>query len=199
MVPGLIGSGVGQINLTVDTIIGTLLPAGSVSLMYFADRINQLPLGVLGAAAGTTLLPVLTRHLSAGDIQAAHRAQNRSVEYVILLTLPAVAGLLVLAGPIMIVLFGHGSFTEHDALLSAQSLRAYAVGLPAFILVKVLSPAFFARGDTRTPVYVGIGVLVLNFVLNLLFMVPLTHVGPPLGQQHYGVRQRSVSGCAAAA
>lgn len=97
MVPGLIGSGVGQINLTVDTIIGTLLPAGSVSLMYFADRINQLPLGVLGAAAGTTLLPVLTRHLSAGDIEGAHTAQNRSMEYVVLLTLPAVAGLLVLA------------------------------------------------------------------------------------------------------
>lgn len=188
MVPGLIGSGVGQINLTVDTIIGTLLPAGSVSLMYFADRINQLPLGVLGAAAGTTLLPVLTRHLSAGDIEGAHAAQSRSMEYVVLLTLPAVAGLLVLAGPIMIVLFGHGSFTEHDALLSAQSLRAYAIGLPAFILVKVLSPAFFARGDTRTPVYVGIGVLLLNFVLNLLFMKPLAHMGPPLAS--------SVTACA---
>ncbi|GCD75400.1 integral membrane protein MviN [Acetobacter pasteurianus NBRC 3299] len=180
MVPGLIGSGVGQINLTIDTIIGTLLPAGSVSLMYFADRINQLPLGVLGAAAGTTLLPVLTRHLAAGETDAAHAAQNRSIEYVLLLTLPAVAGLLVLAGPIMIVLFGHGSFTEHDALLSAQSLRAYAIGLPAFVMVKVLSPAFFARGDTRTPVYIGIGVLLLNFVLNLLFMKPLVHMGPPL-------------------
>lgn len=180
MVPGLIGSGVGQINLTIDTIIGTLLPAGSVSLMYFADRINQLPLGVLGAAAGTTLLPVLTRHLAAGETDAAHAAQNRSIEYVLLLTLPAVAGLLVLAGPIMIVLFGHGSFTEHDALLSAQSLRAYAIGLPAFVMVKVLSPAFFARGDTRTPVYIGIGVLLLNFALNLLFMKPLVHMGPPL-------------------
>lgn len=80
----------------------------------------------------------------------------------------------------MIVLFGHGSFTEHDALLSAQSLRAYAVGLPAFVMVKVLSPAFFARGDTRTPVYIGIGVLLLNFLLNLLFMKPLVHMGPPL-------------------
>ncbi|MCG4259596.1 murein biosynthesis integral membrane protein MurJ [Acetobacter senegalensis] len=180
MLPGLVGSGVGQINLTIDTIIATLLPAGSVSLMYFADRINQLPLGVLGAAAGTTLLPVLTRHLAAGEHEAARAAQNRSIEYVLLLTLPAVAGLLVLAGPIMIVLFGHGSFTEHDALLSAQALRAYAIGLPAFVMVKVLSPAFFARGDTRTPVYVGISILVFNFILNLLFMKPLLHVGPPL-------------------
>ncbi|MBO1325904.1 murein biosynthesis integral membrane protein MurJ [Acetobacter sp. TBRC 12305] len=180
MVPGLIGSGVGQINLTIDTIIGTLLPAGSVSLMYFADRINQLPLGVLGAAAGTTLLPVLTRHLAAAEHDAAHNAQNRSIEYVLLLTLPAVAGLMVLADPIMIVLFGHGSFTQHDAMLSAQSLRAYAMGLPAFVLVKVLSPAFFARGDTRTPVYVGIAILVLNVLLNLAFMKPLAHMGPPL-------------------
>ncbi|OAG74957.1 putative peptidoglycan lipid II flippase MurJ [Acetobacter malorum] len=180
MVPGLVGSGVGQINLTIDTIIGTLLPSGSVSLMYFADRINQLPLGVLGAAAGTTLLPVLTRHLAAGEHDAAHSAQNRAMSYVLILTLPAVAGLLVLAGPIMIVLFGHGSFTEHDALLSAQALRTYAIGLPAFVLVKVFSPAFFARGDTRTPVYVGIGILILNFLLNLLFMKPLAHMGPPL-------------------
>lgn len=180
MVPGLIGSGVGQINLTIDTIIATLLPSGSVSLMYFADRINQLPLGVLGAAAGTTLLPVLTRHLAAGEHEAARAAQNRSIDYVLLLTLPAVAGLLVLAGPIMIVLFGHGSFTEQDALLSARALCAYALGLPAFVMVKVLSPAFFARGDTRTPVYVGIGILVLNLVLNLLLMKPLVYVGPPL-------------------
>lgn len=180
MVPGLIGSGVGQINLTIDTIIATLLPSGSVSLMYFADRINQLPLGVLGAAAGTTLLPVLTRHLAAGEHDAARQAQNRSIDYVLLLTLPAVAGLLVLAGPIMIVLFGHGAFSEHDALLSAKALRAYAIGLPAFVMVKVLAPAFFARGDTRTPVYIGIGILFFNFGLNLLFMKPLLYVGPPL-------------------
>lgn len=180
MLPGLVGSGVGQINLTIDTIIGTLLPAGSVSLMYFADRINQLPLGVLGAAAGTTLLPVLTRHLAAGEHDVAHAVQNRSINYVLLLTLPAVAGLLVLADPIMIVLFGHGSFTEQDAILSAQSLRAYALGLPAFVLVKVLAPAFFARGDTRTPVYIGVSVMVLNLIFNLILMKPLAHVGPPL-------------------
>ncbi|MBV1838770.1 murein biosynthesis integral membrane protein MurJ [Acetobacter estunensis] len=180
MVPGLIGSGVTQINLTIDTIIATLLPAGSVSLMYFADRLNQLPLGVLGAAAGTTLLPVLTRHLAAEDHEAAHAAQNRAMDYVLLLTLPAMAGLLALAGPIMTFLFAHGSFTVEDALLSAQSLRAYAIGLPAFVLIKVLSPAFFARGDTVTPVRVGFLVLLVNLILNLLLMKPLAHVGPPL-------------------
>ena len=180
MVPGLVGSGVGQINLTIDTIIATLLPSGSVSLMYFADRINQLPLGVLGAAAGTTLLPVLTRHLAAGEHAKAHHAQNRSLSYVLLLTLPSVAGLLVLSGPIMIVLFSHGAFTDQDALRSARALCAYAIGLPAFVMVKVLSPAFFARGDTKTPVYIGVLVLVINLIFNLLLMKPLVYMGPPL-------------------
>ncbi len=180
MLPGLIGSGVTQINLTIDTIIATLLPAGSISLMYFADRLNQLPLGVLGAAAGTTLLPVLTRHLAAGEHDEAHAAQGRALDYVLMLTLPAMAGLIALGTPIMQVLFAHGSFTLLDGALSAQSLRAYALGLPAFVLTKVLSPAFFARGDTATPVKVGLFTLVLNLILNLLLMRPLAHIGPPL-------------------
>ncbi|MBV1831744.1 murein biosynthesis integral membrane protein MurJ [Komagataeibacter sp. AV436] len=177
---GLVGSGITQINFLVDTIIATLLPAGSVSLMYFADRVNQLPLGVLGAAAGTTLLPVLTRHLAADDEAGAHGVQNRAISYALILTLPAAAGLLVLAAPVMMALFGHGQFTAHDAVLAAQSLRAYALGLPAFVLVKVLSPGFFARGDTRTPVLVGMGTLALNFILNISFMHWLAHIGPPL-------------------
>lgn len=180
MAPGLIGSGVTQINLTIDTIIATLLPAGSVSLMYFADRLNQLPLGVLGAAAGTTLLPLLTRHIAADDHDSAHAAQNRAIDYVLMLTLPAMAGLLALGTPIMQTLFAHGSFTLEDAARSAQSLRAYVLGLPAFVLLKVLAPAFFARGDTATPVKVGFLALLINLMLNLLLMRPLTYVGPPL-------------------
>ena len=180
MGPGLLGSGATQINLTVNTIIGTLLPAGSVSLMYFADRLNQLPLGVLGAAAGTALLPMLTRLLAEGDIDALHKAQNQAIDYVLMLTLPATAGLMVLGTPMMLTLFAHGAFTSHDAVLSAQALRAYALGLPAFVLVKVLSPVFFARGDTVTPVRIGIGTLVLNLVLSFLLMGPLQYMGPPL-------------------
>ena len=180
MAVGLVGSGITQINLMIDTIIATLLPAGSVSLMYFADRVNQLPLGVLGAAAGTTLLPVLTRHLARGEIQDAHAIHNRAIEYALVLTLPATLGLILVAEPVMMTLFGHGSFSAHDAVMSAQSLRAYALGLPAFVMVKVLSPGFFARGDTRTPVIIGMGTLALNLVLNLAFMHPLAHVGPPL-------------------
>lgn len=180
MAIGCLGSGVSQINLLVDTIIASYLPPGSVSFIYFADRINQLPLGVLGAAAGTTLLPVLSRHVAAQDHDGAHDAQNRALDYAMVLTLPAAMGMIVLAHPIIATLFQHGAFTPRDAMLSAQSLRAFAIGLPAFVLIKVLAPGFFARGDTATPVRIGLFTLTLNFVLNLLLMHPLLHAGPPL-------------------
>ncbi|AOX16366.1 murein biosynthesis integral membrane protein MurJ [Kozakia baliensis] len=178
--PGLIGSGVTQLNLTVDTMIATLLPAGSISWLYFADRVNQLPLGVLGAAAGTTLLPVLTRHAANREVREGHATMNRAIDYALLLTLPACFGLLALAPEIMSTLFGYGRFTTQDALFSAQSLRAYALGLPAFVLIKVLSPGFFAHGDTKTPVRIGFFTLALNLALNLSLYRPLAHVGPPL-------------------
>ncbi len=180
MLPGLVGSGITQLNLGVDTIIGTLLPAGSVSLMYFADRVNQLPLGVLGAAAGTTLLPVLARHVQGGNATEASRTQNEAIEYALILTIPATLALMVLAAPILSTLFGYGAFTPRDVLLSSQSLTAYAFGLPFFVLIKVLAPGFFARGDTVTPVRVGMATLGVNLCLNLLLMRPLQHVGPPL-------------------
>lgn len=180
MAPGIIGSGITQINLTVDTIIATLLPTGSVSVMYFADRINQLPLGVLGAAAGTTLLPLLTKEISLGNKQAALSIQNKTLDYCLLLTLPAAFGLFTLAPLIISTLFGHGAFNLDAVYKSAQSLRTYTIGLPAFILIKVLSPGFFARGDTSTPVKIGLFTLLLNFIFNLAFMYPLAHMGPPL-------------------
>ncbi|MEE8658795.1 putative lipid II flippase MurJ [Acetobacteraceae bacterium EV16G] len=180
LAPGLVGSGVTQLNLTIDTMIATLLPAGSISWLYFADRINQLPLGVLGAAAGTTILPVLTRHHAAGDREGSRETLNRAIDYAMLLTLPASFGIIALAPEIMSALFGYGRFTVQDASFAAQSLRAYAIGLPAFVLVKVLSPAFFAQGDTKTPVRIGFGILALNLALNLSLYRPLAHIGPPL-------------------
>ncbi|WP_225198362.1 murein biosynthesis integral membrane protein MurJ [Gluconobacter oxydans] len=180
MGPGLVGSGVTQINLTVDTIIATHLPVGTPSILYFADRINQLPLGVLGSAAGTALLPLLTRHIANNDRAAVHSSLNRAIDYTLLLTLPAMIGMIVLASPIMAALFGYGHFTVHDAILSGQCLQAYALGLPAFVLIKVLSPAFFAEGDTVTPVRIGFFTLALNLALNLLLYRPLGHIGPPL-------------------
>jgi putative peptidoglycan lipid II flippase len=179
MAPGLVGAGITQLNLTMDTFIGSLLPAGSVSLLYYADRVNQLPLGILGTAVGTALLPLLSRQISAGDRAGAWESLNRGIEYALVLTLPAAFALAIVADPIMQVLFARGAFSHEAARLSAQSLAAYAAGLPAFVLVKILAPGFFAQGDTATPVRVGVFVLALNFGLNVALMRPLAHVGPP--------------------
>jgi putative peptidoglycan lipid II flippase len=180
MAPGLLGSGVIQLNLAVDAFIAGLLPAGTVSVLYYADRINQLPLGVIGVAVGTALLPTLSRQVHGADPRQAVATLNRAIEYALMLTLPAALALLVVALPIVSVLFGRGAFTADDAARSAQSLAAYAVGLPAFVLVKVLVPAFFARGDTSAPVWTGTIAVALNLALNFAFMVPLQHIGPPL-------------------
>ena len=177
---GLVGAGVTQLSLAVDTVIGTYLPEKSVSFMYYADRINQLPLGVLGTAVSTALLPLLSRQIGAGRQDQALESLNRAIEYAMLLTLPAAAALCIIADPILQVLFVGGKFTHADATLSAQSLAAYAAGLPAFVLIKVLGPGFFARGDMATPVKIGMGILALNLALSLALMHPLRHVGPPL-------------------
>ncbi len=178
MVPGMLGAGVTQLNLAVDVVIASLLPVGALSLLYYADRVAQLPLGVIGAAVGTALLPLLSGHLAAGRALSAHRAMNRAVELSLGLALPAALALMVLALPIMTVLFQRGAFTAADAAHGADVLVAYAAGLPAFILVKALAPAFFARGDTRTPVIVGLGCVAVNLGLNLLF-VATTSFGAP--------------------
>ncbi len=180
MGPGLLGAGVTQLNLSVDVIIGSLLPAGTVSILYYADRINQLPLGTIGVAVGTALLPTLSRQALAGEAQAAIATLNRAIEYALALTLPATLALLAVPGPILSVLFERGAFTAADVHLSAQALAAYAAGLPAFVLVKVLVPAFFARGDTAMPVKIGMAAVALNLALNIAFMAPLQHLGPPL-------------------
>ncbi len=180
MGPGLIGAGVTQLNLAVDVIIASLLPAGTVSVLYYADRVQQLPLGVIGTAVGTAMLPLLSRQVRAGEGAAALATQNRAIEYALFLTVPAALGLIVAARPIISVLFGHGAFGGQDVALSARALAAYAIGLPAFVLVKVLAPGFFARSDTSTPVRIGVVAVALNLALNLAFMRPLQSTGPAL-------------------
>ena len=180
MGPGLIGASAMQLNQVVDVIVGSLLPPGAISLLYYADRVNQLPLGTIGAAVGTALLPLLSRQVRGPDPQAAIATLNRALEFALILTLPAALALIVAGYPILTVLFERGAFTLEAARLSAQSLAAYALGLPFFVLVKVLAPAFFARGDTAMPVRIGMITLVLNFALNLALMIPLQHVGPAL-------------------
>jgi putative peptidoglycan lipid II flippase len=180
MAPGLVGAGVTQLNLAIDVIIASLLPPGTVSVLYYADRVQQLPLGVIGTAVGTALLPLLSRQVRAGEAQAASGTLNRAIEYALFLTLPAAVALVICAYPVILVLFGRGEFSAESVLFSSQCLAAYAVGLPAFVLVKVLAPGFFARGDTATPVKIGIACVVLNLGLNLAFMGPLAHIGPAL-------------------
>ncbi len=177
MVPGAIGSGVYQINLVVDTLFASMLPVGAVSYLFYADRLNQLPLGIIGIAIGTVILPLLARQLRAGEDNAANHTQNRAIEMGLLLTLPAAAALIVLAQPIIQVLFERGAFGPADTAATAAALMAFSLGLPAYVLIKVLVPAFFAREDTATPVKVAAVCLIANVGLILLLIGPMAHVG----------------------
>ena len=177
MLPAVVGAGVVQLNLVVDMIIASLLPDGSVSHLYYADRVVQLPLGVIGVAIGTALLPTLSRQVAGKDGDAAYNSQNRAIEYALLLTLPAAAALMVIATPIVHVLFERAAFDARATTMTAGVLAAYAIGLPAFVLVKVLAPGYFARKDTRAPVRAAVWALAVNVVLNLLFMKPFGVVG----------------------
>jgi putative peptidoglycan lipid II flippase len=180
MGPGVFGAGVTQINLLVSTAVASLLPGGAVSYLYYADRLNQLPLGVVGIAVGTAILPSLARQVRMGEDAAARQTQNRGVELALLLTLPAAAALAVLAEPILAVLFERGAFGPADTSATAAALAAFAAGLPAFVLVKVLAPGFFARHDTATPVKIAAAAMVVNAVLTVALMFPLAHVGNAL-------------------
>ncbi|MBT5047007.1 MAG: murein biosynthesis integral membrane protein MurJ [Rhodospirillaceae bacterium] len=177
MLPGAVGAGVVQINLLIDIVIASLLPTGAVSFLYYADRVNQLPLGVVGIAIGTALLPLLSRQLREGSADAARDSMNRGIEFALLLTIPGASALLVIAEPIITVLFQRGAFDGAISTATAQALMAYAVGLPAYVLIKVLGPGFFAREDTKTPVKIAIICVAVNVVLNLTLIHWLAHVG----------------------
>ena len=175
--PVALGAGVYQVNLVIDVIIASLLPSGAISFLYYADRVNQLPLGVVGIAVGTALLPLLSRQVKNGEYEAALKSQNRAIEYALFFTLPAAAALMTLSLPVVTVLFERGAFSAANALATAQALTAFAIGLPAYVLVKVLVPGYFAREDTRTPIQIAIAAMVLNVVLSLVLMNFLAHVG----------------------
>jgi len=180
VVPGALGAGVYQVNLLINTVIASSVANGAVSFLYYADRLNQLPLGVVGVAIGTALLPTLTRQLRARDLAAAEQSQNRAMEFGLLLSLPAAFALTVLGHPIIAVLYEHGAFTPADTDKVAPALAAFSAGLPAYVLIKVVTPSFFARHDTSTPVRIAMISMVLNIALNLALMRPLGHVGMAL-------------------
>jgi putative peptidoglycan lipid II flippase len=178
-VPGVISGGVTQINIVIGTMIAST-QAAAVSYLYYADRLYQLPLGIVGVAIGVVLLPDLARRLKAGDLTGAADSQNRSFEFALLLTLPAAVALAIVPFPIIQVLFERGAFTAADTAETASALAAFAIGLPSFVLVKVFSPGYFAREDTRTPMLFGIAAVAANVLLSLLLFPMLAHVGVAL-------------------
>ena len=182
MVPALFGVSVSQINLLLDTVLASLLPAGSVSWLYYSDRLTELPLGVFAIAIATVILPALSSQQalmkSAGEASAKAREDfgntlRWAIRCVLFIALPATLALLILAEPILTTLFQYGAFGAADVEKAAYSLRAYTLGLAAFMLVKVLAPGFYARQNMKTPVRIGIIAMVANMVLNPLFIFPL--------------------------
>jgi len=177
MLPAALGAGAVQLNLLVDIVLASLLPDGSLSYLFYADRLNQLPIGVIGVAVGTVLLPSLSRSLASGNEVQAATEQNRALESAMFLTLPAAMALIVVPLPLISTLFERGAFDAAATSNTAAALTAYAFGLPAYILVKILTPAYFARKDTRTPVRFALIALAMNVVLNLILMRYFQHVG----------------------
>jgi putative peptidoglycan lipid II flippase len=173
MVPAVIGSSVAQINLLLDTLIASFLVSGSVSWLYYADRLVEFPLGVLGAALATVILPALSaKHVSA-SLESFSQTLDWALRWVLLIAVPAMLGLLMLSGPIVATLFAYGQFTDEDARMASWAVSAYTGGLVAFILVKVLAPAFFARQDTRTPVRIGMIAVAANLLISAVLVVPM--------------------------
>lgn len=170
MVPTLFGSSVAQVNLLFDTLIATYLITGSQSWLAQSDRLLEFPLGMFGVALGTVILPSLSRHHVNTDHAGFSRALDWGLRTTLLIAVPAMFGLVLLAEPLIATLLQRGAFTAHDSHMASLSLAALSFGLPAFALVKVLAPAFFARQDTRTPVRAGVSSMLANMVLNALFL-----------------------------
>jgi len=177
VVPATLGAGVYQISAFIDTFFLTRIGTGAMSYFNYADRLNQLPLGVIGAALGTAILPQVSRHVGANEPGKAAKVQGQAAELAMLLCLPAAAALAVSAFPLVSALFQGGKFTAEDARLTALTLSIIVLGLPAYVLVKVLTPGFYARQDTATPVKVAVLVLVATVVLNFLLIPPFGIAG----------------------
>lgn len=178
--PGALGAGAAQINLAMSTILASLLPTGSVSWLFYADRLNQLPLGIIGIAIATTLLPVLSSRVHSNDVDGARHYTTRALEFGMILGLPAAIGLGLAAKEIVGVLFQHGAFSATDTIHTSAALSAYVFGILPFILIKILSTIFFAHHDTKTPVKTAIVSVVLNILFAMGLLQIMGHVGVAL-------------------
>jgi putative peptidoglycan lipid II flippase len=176
--PAAVGQGAIQFNLLISTSLAArFLPEGSVSWLYYADRLNQLPLGLIGIAIGTAILPALSRQIAGADSKAASDTQNRAVELALFFAMPATVALIVSALPIVHGVFEHGAFTPEDTLGTAAVLMAFSAGVPAYVLIKVLTPGFYARSDTKTPLRLALWSMLVNLIGNLILIWPLAHIG----------------------
>jgi len=199
MLPAMFGSSVAQISIVLDTLVASFLVAGSISWLYYSDRLIEFPLGVFGVALGTVILPRLSEQHVTSSPERFSATLDWALRLVLVIALPAALGLALLAEPVLATLFQHGDFAEHDAVMAAASVRAYAPGVVGFILVKVLAPGYFARQDTKTPMRIGIRALLLSMGLNVVFVLLLlrTQWAPP----HAGIAASSAcaglfnSGC----
>ena len=186
MIPALFGSSVGQINILFGTLLASLLTTGSVTWLYYSDRLMEFPLGIIGVALGTVILPSLSRKHAADSTQAFSQTLDWALRWVLLIGAPATVALVILAGPLLSTLFQYGAFGVHDVIMSSHSLMAYALGLQGWMLVKVLAPGFYARQNTRTPVRIGIIAMLANMLLSLVLCWPLAHVGLALATSGSG-------------
>ena len=177
MVPALFAVSVTQINLLLDTMLASFLVTGSISWLYYSDRLMEFPLGILGVALATVILPRLSRRQAEAAPQAFSGTLDWGLRMTLVFGVPSAVGLVLLAGPMMATLFQSDVFDAHDVAMAQRSLMAYALGLQAFILIKVLAPGFYARQDTRTPVKIGVIAMAVNMVLNLALIFPLQHAG----------------------
>jgi putative peptidoglycan lipid II flippase len=177
MIPALFGVSVSQINLLLDTLIASFLVSGSISWLYYSDRLMEFPVGVLGVALGTVILPTLSRRHAENSPEAFSHTLDWALRLNILFGVPAAVGLFLLAGPLLATLFYSTAFDHHDVEMATRSLMAYAPGLMGIMLIKVLAPGFYGRQDTKTPVRIGIIAMSVNMVLNIILVFPLEHAG----------------------
>ncbi len=177
MIPALFGVSVSQINLLFDTLIASFLMTGSVSWLYYSDRLLEFPLGLFGIAIATVILPALSRDHVAQDSTKFQQNMNWALTMVCVLGIPSCLGLMVLAEPILSVIFERGAFTSQDVSMAGASLLAYAAGLVSFMLIKIFAPGYYARQDTKTPVKIGIIAMIANMGFNIIFAIPFGYVG----------------------
>jgi putative peptidoglycan lipid II flippase len=177
LVPALFGVSVAQISLLVDTLFASFLPVGSITWLYYSDRLTYFPLGIFGVALATVILPHLSRKHADRSVEEFSKAMDWALRCVLVIAIPAAVGLFTLALPLFASLFQYGHFHARDALMASHSLQAYAFGLPAFMLVKVLASGFYSRQDIKTPVRVAVIALIANMALNFLLIGPLRHAG----------------------